>query len=184
VDKSQINLVPFTANDFDTLLGWIDSKEFHIQWCGNTFKYPLDIAQLEEYLKDTEGEHASKRVYKALTQDGRHIGNISLHRIEREKGIAGIACVIVGDKMYRGRGVGEIVVRKLLNISFNEIGLKEVYLNVFEYNKTAIRCYEKCGFKIVSRYDTSYGQKTFVNCRMEINSSDLSNSSDSSNSSN
>lgn len=168
MDKSDIILVPFTAGDFDTLLSWIDSRQFFIQWCGNTFKFPLDKTQLEEYLKDTEGELAAKRVYKAVDKNNMHIGNISLHRIERDKGLAGIACVIVGDKAYRGKGVGGAMVRKLLDIAFGEIGLSKVYLNVFEYNKPAIRCYEKAGFKIVSTYDMNYGGEMFVNCRMEI----------------
>jgi [ribosomal protein S5]-alanine N-acetyltransferase len=34
----------------------------------------------------------------------------------------------------------------VLEHAFNVLGYHKVYLRVLEYNKRAIRCYEKCGF--------------------------------------
>ena len=35
---------------------------------------------------------------------------------------------------------------------FNVMNMKKLYLEVAKFNKRAIRCYEKCGFKIVDSY--------------------------------
>jgi RimJ/RimL family protein N-acetyltransferase len=48
----------------------------------------------------------------------------------------------------RGQGVGEKLIRELLRYSFEELGMNEVELNVYDWNVGAIHCYEKAGFVI------------------------------------
>lgn len=43
-------------------------------------------------------------------------------------------------------GIGTEVTRIVLNYAFNTLKYHKVYLRVLEFNKRAIRCYEKCGF--------------------------------------
>jgi RimJ/RimL family protein N-acetyltransferase len=59
-----------------------------------------------------------------------------------------MARILIGAKMYRGKGIGEQVVRKMVALFFEDPGVIEVDLNVFDWNTGAIRCYEKVGFKI------------------------------------
>jgi RimJ/RimL family protein N-acetyltransferase len=54
----------------------------------------------------------------------------------------------IGNSDYRSKGYGTEALKLFLNYLFNELGLRKVKLNVFCFNKRAIRCYEKCGFKV------------------------------------
>lgn len=56
--------------------------------------------------------------------------------------------VYIGNPDYRSKGYGTEALKLFLNFLFNELGLRKVKLNVFVFNKRAIRCYEKCGFKV------------------------------------
>ena len=47
-----------------------------------------------------------------------------------------------------GLGIGTEVTKLVLDYAFNILKYHKVYLRVLEYNKRAIRCYEKCGFVI------------------------------------
>lgn len=38
------------------------------------------------------------------------------------------------------------MVRKIVEIGFEQLGLHRIELVVFDFNEAAIRCYEKCGF--------------------------------------
>lgn len=47
---------------------------------------------------------------------------------------------------YRGKGVNGVVIQSLIKWS-NEIGIKEIRLDVYDENIGAIKAYEKIGFK-------------------------------------
>lgn len=55
--------------------------------------------------------------------------------------------MIVGEKNYWGRGYGTEALSLLIKYCFNTLNLYRVELEVFEFNKRAIKVYQKCGFK-------------------------------------
>lgn len=50
---------------------------------------------------------------------------------------------------YRGRGLGELLVKSILNLAL-QMDMDKVFLEVRRSNIAAIRLYEKCGFKQIS----------------------------------
>lgn len=48
---------------------------------------------------------------------------------------------------WQGRGIGRILIEKILDISDNWLNLKRIELVTFADNAKAIRFYESCGFK-------------------------------------
>ena len=135
-----IELTPFTSNDFERLIAWIDNKELLITIGGNYFSYPLTAEQLEKYLND-EKSHS----FNILdTSKNKIIGHAEL--INSGNKNFKIDKLIVGDKQNRGKGIGEKVMHKLVEFAFTKLQAEAVELNVFDWNKSAIRCYEKTGF--------------------------------------
>lgn len=55
--------------------------------------------------------------------------------------------IAIGDADYRSKGYGTEAMTLLLKFAFRGQNLHRVNLGVFNFNKRAIRCYEKCGFK-------------------------------------
>ena len=53
----------------------------------------------------------------------------------------------IGEKEYWSKGYGADALRVMLDFGFNVRGYNNISLNVYEYNKRAIACYEKIGFK-------------------------------------
>lgn len=49
---------------------------------------------------------------------------------------------------HQGKGFGTVAMEEIINFSFNHLNLHMIYLNVFSYNKRAIKLYEKLGFKV------------------------------------
>ena len=76
---------------------------------------------------------------------GRMIGVCRLRK--QETGAIRYSIGIHDDKLY-SKGIGTKVTMTIINFAFNELKIKELELVVLEYNKRAIRCYEKCGFKV------------------------------------
>jgi len=53
----------------------------------------------------------------------------------------------IGDKNFRGRGLGKLILYNLMNYVFEEMNLHRMYTMVLENNAVAINLYKKMGFK-------------------------------------
>lgn len=142
-----VELKYFERSDFNQLIEWIDSPEFLLQWGGPGFDYPLNDAQLEKYIENANNNNSEALIYKAIDSDtGRTVGHISLGKIDRKNRSARVGKVLVGDKNARGKGIGRQMIREILKIAFDDLHLHRVSLGVFDFNVSAISCYEKAGF--------------------------------------
>ncbi|MBU9724240.1 MULTISPECIES: GNAT family N-acetyltransferase [Bacillaceae] len=144
----KIKLRYFAPKDFSQLISWIDSPEFLLQWGGTQFRFPLDDHQLESYLREGEPKDDPSRLIYSVeeAETGKVIGHISLGKIDQRNKSARIGKVLVGDPSVRGKGIGEKMMKAILEIAFKELHLHRVSLGVFEHNAAAIACYEKVGF--------------------------------------
>ncbi len=137
-----IKLEPLKRSDFKQLINWINSEEFLIQWSGNAFTYPLNDQQLEQYIEST-----NILAFKVIDEDSKEvIGHISLGQIDNINRSARIGKVLVGDTKMRGRSIGKHMMKAVLHIAFGELKLHRVTLGVYDFNTSAISCYEKIGF--------------------------------------
>lgn len=137
-----IKLEPLKRPDFKQLINWIDSEEFLIQWSGNAFTYPLNDQQLEQYIEST-----NTLAFKVIDEESKEvIGHISLGQIDNINKSARIGKVLVGDTKMRGRSIGKHMMKAVLHIAFEELKLHRVTLGVYDFNTSAISCYEKIGF--------------------------------------
>ncbi|MCU7663861.1 GNAT family N-acetyltransferase [Bacillus thuringiensis] len=137
-----IKLEIFKKSDFKQLINWINSEEFLIQWSGNAFTFPLDEQQLEKYI-----ESANTLAFKVVDEETSDvIGHISLGQIDNINKSARIGKVLVGNTKMRGRSIGKHMMKAVLHIAFDELKLHRVTLGVYDFNTSAISCYEKIGF--------------------------------------
>jgi RimJ/RimL family protein N-acetyltransferase len=143
-----IILEPFTEADIDQLVGWIPSPEFLAQWTGAVFDFPLDRVQLTGHLVEAKGETPTCLIYKAVNAEtGQAIGHGELVRIDSRNLSAALARILIGPPGLRGGGLGQALVKSLLRVAFEDLSLHRVALNVFDFNHSALRCYQKVGFK-------------------------------------
>ena len=136
-----IELKAFTENDFDTFKSWIHSEEELYQFAGPIFSYPVTDEQLRNYIKMTD----RKPLKVVLIATSETIGHCELNF---ENGNYRLSRILVGNKDLRGQKIGEQIVQKMAGLFFQDEKVNEVDLNVFDWNKRAIKCYEKVGFKI------------------------------------
>jgi RimJ/RimL family protein N-acetyltransferase len=139
-----IILESFGKEDFPRLTRWIDTPVLLTQWGRWKFKFPLDDAQLDDYLRDTVGEPVTRRVYKGL-RSNEVMGHVELNGISPENGTASICRVFV-DPERRRKGIAKAMIRQVLRVGFEELGLRRIDLQVYDFNVPALECYERLGF--------------------------------------
>jgi RimJ/RimL family protein N-acetyltransferase len=143
-----IELQPFQKEDCDRLISWIPDARFLMQFAGPKYTFPLDRLQIYKTMEKTEGNEPSYYMFKAvLLPENKVIGHIELMNIDRQKSTTHIGSVIIGDPAIRGNGLGAEMINKAVDFAFNIIGVDEVTLSVYDFNKPAISCYKRSGFE-------------------------------------
>lgn len=142
----RIYLSPINPEDAEVYTKWINDLEVSIYLTSAPNIYTL--SKEKEIL-----ERISKDGYNfAIIDSGKEkvIGNCGLMNIDfiNKKAELGI---FIGEKEYWGKGFGTETILLLLDFSFNILNLNSVMLIVKAFNERAIRCYEKCGFKLIGK---------------------------------
>jgi RimJ/RimL family protein N-acetyltransferase len=142
-----VKLEYFTQTDFKDLIEWSGDEAFLLQWSGPSFTYPLGEDQLQTYIEGAnEPDRSDKFIYKAIDGSGASVGHISLGNIDRLNRSGRIGRVLVSPA-GRGKGIGAEMMKGILQIGFQELKLHRISLGVFDFNVSAIQCYEKVGFQ-------------------------------------
>ena len=87
-------------------------------------------------------------VYELATD--RTIGSTGIHDVDHRHGRATFG-IMIGARDCWNRGYGTEATRLTIDYAFEVLGLHNVLLTVYGYNKRAIRAYEKAGFKVIGR---------------------------------
>ena len=159
-----IRLVKFRREHYANLISWMDSEETLMQVAGTTLKFPLTEEQLDISLSDKD-----RHSFAGINNE---TGNIIGHaEIYLSNSAAKFGRIIIGDETQRGKGFGEQVVKQLLIIAFDIFNKTEAELNVFDWNKSAIKCYEKVGFVINPNkiFERKIKNETWIALNMVIN---------------
>ena len=106
-----------------------------------------------EWVKDAMQEGFQRRpasvhftIYDAA--DLAPVGSGGLFGIDHLIGRAGLG-ILLGER--RGQGIGTDAVRLLLRWAFADLGLSNVMLEAMAWNESALRAYERAGFRPVGR---------------------------------
>jgi RimJ/RimL family protein N-acetyltransferase len=159
-----IRLEYFTPADFKQLITWIDSEQLLKEWSGSLFAFPLTEESLVWYIDGANDlRDPDAFIYKAIdTETGQTVGHISLGSFSETNKAARITRVLVGNTAARGRGYCQGMIKAILRIGFEELGLHRISLGVYDFNEAAIGCYKKAGMKVegtmrdVVRYKDGY----------------------------
>ena len=133
-------LSPIDTNDAEKFTEWLNDIEIlsNLQLYGST----VSLESEKEFLSNLSKEH-----------------NYSIIDLETEKliGISGFldvdhmnqtseAGIFIGNKHFWNKGYGTEALSLLIDYGFKALNLHNIMLKVYEFNKRAIKCYEKIGF--------------------------------------
>ena len=143
-----IYLSPISVEDVEKYTEWMNGFET-TDYTGRSSQ----IYTVENERKWLEGSIEDKlnQIFGIVAlKDDKLIGNCGIHKIDSKNRNATLG-IFIGDKGERSKGYGTETIKLLLDYGFNYLNLHEIQLDVMSFNKRAIRCYEKAGFKQYGR---------------------------------
>lgn len=111
-----------------------------------TIYLPTTEKDEKDWIASLQAKKNTDIVLAIVTKEGRHIGNVGIHGINWKDRVATTGTVI-GEKEFRGKGIGTEVKMILLNYIFNTLNLQKVCSRAFAFNVASQRFSEKCGYE-------------------------------------
>lgn len=147
---------PLDIADLEKLVKWINDPEITVFLTMGRF--PANSIREREWLENLY-KSTDDIVMGIVIKDGDiFIGNCGLHQIDWVSRSA-VFGIMIGEKEYQNKGYGTEAVLLMLKYAFEILNLNRIELTVYNFNKRAIRCYEKAGFTLEGRLR----QKIFKN---------------------
>ncbi len=160
----RIYLSPINSEDYEKYTEWLNN--FEIAKGINQYTNIISLNGEREWL-----ENASKSKYNFAIvnkSNDKLMGNISLMNVQEIDRTAELG-IFIGDEENLSCGYGTEAIMLLLDYAFNFANLNNVMLKVYDFNKRAIKAYEKCGFKTFGiwkkshYFDGEYSDEIFMN---------------------
>lgn len=170
----KIMLGPMREDLNDHYRRWLHDMETSIQLLpGRLLTFQMEAEWLRSAA--TAG-HVVFTVYEA--KSGTPIGTTSLMAVDSVNRSAEYG-IMIGEKEFQNRGYGTEATRLTIDYGFNIVNLESIFLRVHEFNKRAIRIYEKVGFKICGKRRRAFyvGGRFFDDVLMDVVREEFSGSS-------
>ena len=154
LEGEHIYLSPYNVEDTPQFTKWLN--DFGItDYIGKSGEM-VTLEWEKEYLESHNNKPKEQYNFEIIQKEkSKPIGSCGLEKIDRihRKAVLGI---FIGDKEEHNKGYGTEIVNLLLDYGFNYLNLHSIKLDVLAFNKRAIKCYEKCGFKECGRQREAY----------------------------
>ena len=161
---ARVTLRPLASGDLKRCVRWFSDPQV-IQFLGRST--PVTLAEEERWFTEYK-RRADEQIF-AIEAEGRHVGNLGLHKVDRVHRKAEVG-IVIGEPSFWSRGLGADAMRTGLRYGFDVLGLNKISLDVLDYNARGIRSYENVGFvKEGLHREDVYKDGRFVNVlRMSI----------------
>lgn len=137
--------------DAPLMYEWLNDADIVSNLC-----LPEGAGEMSAILQYIEQSEAGSSLHCAFTlKDDEYMGTVSLKDIT--SGEAELA--MVARKCAQGKGYAQSAARKMLQIGFETLGLKRIWLSVYAENERAKRLYARLGFLKTERTDEKCGKK-------------------------
>ena len=139
----KVYLRPRDIADVDPFVMWLNDEEIR-QYL--LMSFPLNRITEREYIEKRHSrDDRNIRLGIVLKENNQLIGGIGLSGISVPHRHATLG-LFIGDKSCWSKGCGTEAIKLMLGYGFDELNLHRISLSAFDFNKRAMRAYEKAGF--------------------------------------
>ena len=141
----KIKLTSVNEEDISIIQKWHNDVSFMRNY-DTTCASPKNIEDVKELIMDVR---KCSTAYIFAVKEIAHqeiIGVTGFENISWNNGTS-LIYIGIGEEKHRGQGHGKEALKLTIEFGFEELNFHRIYLTVLEYNESAIKLYEKLGFK-------------------------------------
>ncbi|MGM0602913.1 MAG: GNAT family N-acetyltransferase [Bacillota bacterium] len=151
VEGERIYLSPINPDDAEKYTEWFNDLELTVNLLQSNML--ISPGKEKEILEKLSKEGYNFAIVEK--ENDRLLGNCSLMDVDHVHRTSELG-IFIGDKDYHSKGYGTEALNLLLDYAFNILNLKNVMLKVHAFNKRAVKCYRKVGFKVIGKRRSAF----------------------------
>ena len=138
---------PISLDDIEEYTEMVNDIKVSVGLGSVSYTNITDFESEKEFLTSIKKE---KMFAVRLLENDELLGNIGFNSLDmvNRNGVLG---VLIGNSKHQRKGYGTEALKLILDYGFTFLNLRNISLNVFEYNEPAYNLYKKNGFKEVGR---------------------------------
>ena len=142
-----IYLSPISVDDVEQYAEMVNDIKVSVGLGYLSYTNIIDFESEKEFLISVKKE---KRFAVRLLENDELLGNVGFKSVGEIHRTAEMG-IMLGNPKYQRKGYGMEAINLLLDYGFSFLNLRNISLNVFEYNEVAYNLYKKAGFKEAGR---------------------------------
>ena len=142
-----IYLSPISLDDVEEYAEMVNDIKVSVGLGYLSYTNIIDFESEKEFLISVKKE---KRFAVRLLENDELLGNVGFKSVGEIHRTAEMG-IMLGNPKYQRKGYGMEAINLLLDYGFSFLNLRNISLNVFEYNEVAYNLYKKIGFKEAGR---------------------------------
>jgi len=143
LQDEKIRLRPIEEKDTDNIIKWRNKDSVRLNFI---YQKLFTVESHTNWLKTMVWTGKVKQFIIHDERVNMDVGSVFLRDIDYENQKAEYG-IFIGEDSARGRGIGTMAAKMMVNYAFEELRLNKVFLRVFAENKGAVKSYEKAGFE-------------------------------------
>ena len=145
IESSLVKLRPLESEDCKEFYSWANDREV-TQFSLSSYAYPQSKSDILKWLSDIS--RCTKTVSLGIcnSKTGHLIGYAGIASIS-SLNRCGEFFILIGAKDHWGKGIGTEVTKLITEYGFKTLGLHRIELTAYASNPSAIKAYEKAGYK-------------------------------------
>lgn len=146
----RVGLGPASKDQLPSYQRWFnDFQTMRTQ--GDPLPEPRTLEELQSWYDEEMSGNPRRAWFSVYELDTlQHIGFVDLHHIDHRNRTATMS-MMVGEPAARGKGYGSEMARLIVQYGFEALGVRNIALEVYEFNLAGQRVYEKAGFREFAR---------------------------------
>ena len=142
-----VYLSPISLDDVEKYAEMVNDIKVSVGLGYLSYTNIIDFESEKEFLISAKKE---KLFAVRLLENDNLLGNVGFNSVDLLNRTATMG-IMLGNPNYQRKGYGIEAVKLILDYGFSFLNLRNISLNVFEYNEAAYNLYKKVGFKEVGR---------------------------------
>ena len=142
-----VYLSPISLDDVEKYAEMVNDIKVSVGLGYLSYTNIIDFESEKEFLISVKKE---KMFAVRLLENDNLLGNVGFNSVDLLNCTATMG-IMLGNPNYQRKGYGIEAIKLILDYGFSFLNLRNISLNVFEYNEAAYNLYKKVGFKEVGR---------------------------------
>jgi RimJ/RimL family protein N-acetyltransferase len=146
LEGSKCILRPVSKDDSIIVYKWFNDKEIIDKIIGFRINFSLEESFYWCEKASRENNRDIKWIIESREKASSSIGFVGLYNVDLINKNAEIA-IILGEREFRGRGIGEESLRLVCGFAFKYLGLNLISAQILSSNQPSLNLFRKIGFK-------------------------------------